>query len=305
VAQDATGVVQVISYHEGVGNSWHGHLVGGAFGYGLAEIIREAYSWLAQNFVAGDELYVFGFSRGAYSARSFVGLIRKCGNLKTPTENLVAAAYDLHRKKDADADSAAAIDFRASNSFETRVKLVGVWDTVGSLGVPLTGLKLPLFRDYYQFHDTELSKSVAYAYHSLALDEFRKDFAPALWAKTKPQNIEVEQLWFSGAHSDVGGGSDGGHLYEVALNWLQAKAERVGLSMQSLYEVEQADISAPIYDSFASFMFGLYRVLKFNRRFVRTFGGTVGEDIDESAKLRSRLALEPPYRPPVLAGVPN
>ena len=146
---DPEGTRQLIWYHEGVGTSWHGRLLGGAFGYGLSEIIRAAFQWLCENFKPSDELYVFGFSRGAYSARSFVGLIRKCGVLRSPTDQQIKDAYDLYRKKGDDPDGPEATNFRALYSWETRVKFVGVWDTVGSLGIPVTGLKLPFFRDYY------------------------------------------------------------------------------------------------------------------------------------------------------------
>jgi uncharacterized protein (DUF2235 family) len=299
------GARQLIWYHEGVGTSWHGRLVGGAFGYGLSEIIRAAYCWLCENFKPNDELYVFGFSRGAYSARSFVGLIRKCGVLRSPSDQQVADAYTLYRKKGDDPDGPEAAAFRARYSWETRVRFVGVWDTVGSLGIPVTGLKLPFFRDYYEFHDTELSKIVDYAYHALALDEFREDFAPTLWTKTKPENLAVEQRWFAGAHSDVGGGSEGGRLYELALNWMQQRAQDAGLAMKRVYEIETSDIKAPIHDSFGSFMFGLYRLFKLNKRYVRTYGKTVDEVISETVRARHALALSPPYDPPVLMDVPN
>lgn len=304
-ASGPDGVEQLISYHEGVGTSWHGRLLGGAFGYGLSEIIRDAYQRLCRSFEPGDELFVFGFSRGAYSARSFVGLIRKCGILKAPSDEQVAAAYDLYRKRGDDPDGPEATAFRSSRSWETRVRFIGVWDTVGSLGIPVTGFKLPFFRDYYQFHDTELSKIVDYAYHAVALDEFREDFAPTLWTKTKAQNIAVEQRWFAGAHSDVGGGSEGGRLYQLALNWMQARAQAAGLAMTSVYAIEPEDIRAPIHDSFATFMFGLYRLFKLNRRFVRAYGKTVDEVISETVAQRHLLALSPVYDPPVLMDVPD
>ena len=301
----ADEVPQLLSYHEGVGTSWHGRLIGGSFGYGLSEIIQAAYKWLAQNFEPHDHLYVFGFSRGAYSARSLVGLVRKCGVLRSATDQRVDAAYALYRKRGDDPDGPESTTFRALYSWETRVKFIGVWDTVGSLGIPLTGLKLPFFRSYYAFHDTELSKIVDYAYHAVALDEFREDFAPTLWTRTKPQNLAVEQRWFCGAHADVGGGSEGGRLHELALNWIQQKAMDAGLAMRSIYDVKPEDIKAPIHDSFATFMFGLYRIIKLNHRFVRTFGKTVGEVISDTVRARHALDLTPPYNPPVLANVPG
>ena len=125
------------------------------------------------------------------------GSFASAESYRSPSDQQVADAYDLYRKRGDDPDGPEATAFRAQHSWETRVRFVGVWDTVGSLGIPVTGLKLPFFRDYYEFHDTELSKIVDYAYHALALDEFREDFAPTLWTKTKPENLAVEQRWFA------------------------------------------------------------------------------------------------------------
>jgi len=156
-------------YDKGVGTHALDRLSGGIFGYGLSENIRDGYRWLAKHFQPGDELFLFGFSRGAYTARSLAGLIRKCGILRPPgmaevpeaqeqssghgvDENLVHQAYDLYRDKDIHPDSPEATAFRASFAQETRIRFVGVWDTVGSLGIPATGV--PFSRDFYEWHDT-------------------------------------------------------------------------------------------------------------------------------------------------------
>ena len=162
-------------YDKGVGTHALDRLSGGVFGYGLSDNIRDGYRWLAANFQPGDELFLFGFSRGAYTARSLAGLIHKCGILRSADESLVEQAYDLYRDKDIHPGSADATAFRASFAQDTRIRFVGVWDTVGSLGIPATGV--PFSRDYYTWHDTELSKIVDYAYHAHAIDEHRKDFA--------------------------------------------------------------------------------------------------------------------------------
>ena len=113
---------------------------------------RGAVSGRMIRYEPGDEIYVFGFSRGAYTARSLVGLIRKCGLLKNPTDDLVEQAYDLYRDKDVHPDSPNATAFRAAHSREIRVKFIGVWDTVGSLGVPLTGALIPWGREIGRAH---------------------------------------------------------------------------------------------------------------------------------------------------------
>ena len=184
---------QPYKYLTGVGTSWHNRLTGGLFGRGLSENIQAGYAWLSALCQPADQIYVFGFSRGAYTARSLVGLIRKCGLIKSPAS--LEEAYTLYRDKSVAPKDDKAVAFRAAHSRETRVRFIGVWDTVGSLGVPLSGV--PFSRDYYAWHDTALSKIVDYAYHAIAADERRADYKPAVWTSDSKQkdaeNIDVEQ----------------------------------------------------------------------------------------------------------------
>ena len=219
-------------YDAGVGTHWYDRLTGGAFGRGLSINIQQGYQWLSRTHAAGDEIFVMGFSRGAYTARSLVGLIRKCGLLTAPTEALVHQAYALYRDKRLHPDSAEAAAFRASFSRETRVRFIGVWDTVGALGIPLS--HVPFSRDYYRWHDTELSKIVDYAYHAIATDEHREDYKATVWSKRKPENIDVEQRWFVGGHGDIGGGYAQPQLSDIALAWM---AEKLSLANASVAEL--------------------------------------------------------------------
>ncbi|HWH09146.1 MAG TPA: DUF2235 domain-containing protein, partial [Candidatus Thermoplasmatota archaeon] len=203
--RDANGVPQVVFYDEGIGTGGLlDRVVGGATGRGLMRNVGDAYRFLVWNFEPGDEVYLFGFSRGAYTARSLAGLVRKCGILRKGQGCRFEEAYDFYRGDVHPRDPAAA-EFRRRNSVETRIRFLGVWDTVGALGVPgrLRGLTMRRHR----FHDVKLSSTVDHAYHAVAIDERRKAFAPALW-ETDPANAGqvVEQAWFPGAHSDVGGG---------------------------------------------------------------------------------------------------
>lgn len=289
---------QPCCYDEGVGTQWSNRLTGGAFGRGLSENIQEGYTWLSRWHMAGDRIFVFGFSRGAYTARSLAGLIRKCGLLNSVTAQTLRAAYDLYRDKDVHPDDPRAVAFRREHARETRIRFIGVWDTVGALGVPLS--QVPFSRDYYQWHDTELSKIVDYACHAVALDEHRKDFAPTLWTKAKPENIKVEQRWFAGSHTDVGGG-EGGTLPNLALRWLQDMAAEAGLELHDRITVAPADCRGPIADSFAAFMFGIYRWVR--RRHQRVFGAGVNEVVDESVWQRWRA--DPSYRPAALLNHPD
>jgi len=286
-------------YDPGVGVHALDWLSGGVFGFGLSKNIRDGYGWLAENFRPGDELFLFGFSRGAYTARSLAGLIRKCGILRVADKGLIQQAYDLYRDKDIHPDNPEAAAFRASFAQETRIRFIGVWDTVGNLGIPATGV--PFSRDYYQWHDTELSKIVDYAYHALAIDEHRKDFAPAVWTVRKPENVEVEQRWFVGAHSNVGGGYRNDPLPKLALAWLQHKAKAAGLGFKADVVVSDQDPLADINDSYSEFMFGLYKHFKGGKRHYRAFGRGVNETVDDS--VWKRWEARPDYRPPTLSGI--
>jgi uncharacterized protein (DUF2235 family) len=293
---------QPCRYLTGVGTSWHNRLSGGLFGRGLSENIMAGYAWLAKKYRPDDRLFVFGFSRGAYSARSCVGLIRKCGLPNSPSAENVQNAYELYRDKDVAPDDAKAVAFRAANSREIRVRLIGVWDTVGALGVPLK--RIPFSSDYYRWHDTALSKIVDYAYHAIATDERRKDYAAAVWTERKPENIDVEQRWFVGAHSNVGGGYDKqppDRLPNPALRWMQDKAELAGLGLRGKLEVRPEDCLAPIDDSYREFAFGTYKLL--HRPHDRPFGEGVNEKVDASVWLRWKK--EPSYRPGSLSRHPE
>jgi uncharacterized protein (DUF2235 family) len=289
-------------YDAGVGTHWYDRLTGGAFGRGLSENIRQGYAWLSRKHRDGDEVYVFGFSRGAYTARSLVGLIRKCGVLKNAGESRVHQAYDLYRNKDVAPDDPRAVDFRVRFSKEIRVKFIGVWDTVGALGIPLS--HVPFGRNYYSWHDTELSKIVDYAYHAIAIDEHRKDYKATVWTRMKPENKDVEQRWFIGAHANVGGGYNKrppDALPNPPLRWIQDKAAACGLVLNSRVEPGARDHLAGINDSHREFMFGIYRLFK--KKFNRPFGSGVNETVDDTVWKRWREL--PDYRPGTLAEHPH
>ena len=133
-------------YDRGVGTQWYGKLAGGAFGFGICRNIREGYKFLVDHHEPGDEIYLFGFSRGAYAARSLVGWIRNCGLVRrefAPAPDaddnpIIVEAYELYRARDDSADTDAALAFRSHYGQPgVRVKVLGVWDTVGALGIPV------------------------------------------------------------------------------------------------------------------------------------------------------------------------
>jgi uncharacterized protein (DUF2235 family) len=319
---DADGNPQLVNYIPGVGvKRGITHLLGGAFGYGLSDNVIDGYRWLCETWQPGDQLYLFGFSRGAYSARSLGGLIRKCGLLRRGADDSVAkadvsAAYDFYRDTRCKPDDPIGVEFRASHSIEVDIHFIGVWDTVGSLGIPDTASWFPYARSRYRFHDTELSKIVKYAYQALALDEHRADFAPTVWTRNpftlkpgetltskKLEQIEIEQRWFIGSHSDVGGGNDcdgAGRkpdpLPDLTLAWLQRKAIDAGMACSKLLVLAaDADSGVP-RNSYAEFMSGIYK--EFKSPIDRLLGTGVNEKVDNS--VWQRWLADASYRSPSL-----
>jgi uncharacterized protein (DUF2235 family) len=253
------GVAQLVFYDPGVGTSpGLEKITGGMFGHGLDENVMDNYRYLATNYQPGDELFLFGFSRGAFTVRSTVGLIRKCGILTKPDESLIRDAYRIYRLTEKPppgatwkpADSPTAEAFRNSYSHpREKIRFLGVWDTVGSLGIP--GRLRGLTAGKYKFHDVELSSWVIGAYQALAVDEHRQPFEPAIW-QTKPvDGQEVEQAWFPGAHSDVGGGYQQAGLSDQAFLWMVERAQRHGLVFDNAYLESRihADYSGKLHDS--------------------------------------------------------
>ena len=318
--RDAAGAEQLVEYIPGVGVApGMAHLLGGAFGYGLSGNVKDGYRWLCGQWQPGDEIWLFGFSRGAYTARSLGGMIRKCGLLRRDggaiADDAVAAAYAFYRDTVVKPGDDAAAAWRAARSLETDIHFIGVWDTVGALGIPGTAAWFPFARKRDQFHDTDLSHIVKHAYQALALDEHRADFAPTKWTRNpdmlapgesptakKPEQVEVEQRWFVGAHADVGGGNDhdGANrtpdpLSDPPLAWLQRKAMAAGLACKEVF-LPLPDAAAGVpRDSYGEFMDGVYKALK--PPFTRVIGGGVNETVDESVWQHARLA---DYRSPTL-----
>jgi uncharacterized protein (DUF2235 family) len=226
---------QISFYDDGVGAAgqpiWK--LLGGAFGTGLWQKIKDGYTKIAHVYEEGDDLFIFGFSRGAFTARSLAGMIAVCG-LPTLdfTDALVDAAFSAYRERDTARRQAMLAELADAKLFNAQIAMVGVWDTVGSLGIPaifggIDGL-------LYGFLDTSLHPDVLHAYHALSIDERRREFPATLWTPPFTASQTVEQVWFAGVHGDVGGGDSGDGsgttaLSDVALGWMMAKAASLGV----------------------------------------------------------------------------
>lgn len=281
--QAPDGTTQVVFYDWGVGTEKGlDRFIGGAFGEGLVKNVEDAYRFIMHNYEPGDQLFLFGFSRGAFTARSLVGLIRNCGLLHKLHADQLDDAVALYRKPDDPPDSEEAKRFRANYSREIDVHFIGVWDTVGALGIPLRWLH-KFTRAKHQFHDVQLSGIVKHAYHALAIDEQRWSFRPSVWeAFDKPGQV-VEQAWFAGVHSDIGGGYSATGLSDQSLAWMIEHATTYGLAFDPEYlsVVSKSDPLGTLHNTNQGFY-------KFMRPHLRPIGleGRANETISQPALQR-------------------
>jgi Uncharacterized alpha/beta hydrolase domain (DUF2235) len=202
----------IVFYERGVGTgAFLNRFFGGALGKGLTQNIRRAYKFLSFHYQPGDQVFIFGFSRGAFTARSLVGYIHAAGLLKRDdcTPELEQRAWEFYRTSPNDRLPGiwSSLTPSVHDRSALRVSCLGVFDTVGSLGVPFNQFRV-FNRDTYEFHDVELSALVDVNLHAMAIDEQRQPFEATLWrrSKFKKFNTVVEQVWFPGAHADIGGG---------------------------------------------------------------------------------------------------
>ena len=290
------GIEQVAFYDWGVGTD-RKKIAGGISGVGIDKNIMDCYRFVMHNYDAGDALFLFGFSRGAYTARSLAGFIRNCGILRREHAAQVLAAFRLYRQRSASSGPNAqrAIRFRRNYAVAdiTEIEFVGVWDTVGSLGIPVPFWGTLGEREFL-FHDTEPSKIVQHARHALAIDENRVDFEPTLWSD-KP-GMDLQQVWFAGVHSDVGGGYPERGLSDCAGQWMIREAGKSGLRFEQ--HLVNAVVPDP-EDAQHNERKGIYRARK---AFVRPVIGPVHKTVkarwlanahgyqNKSKALRERLA---------------
>jgi len=215
-------------------------VVGGAFGNGTAARIKATYHYLCKNYDRrrGDRVFMFGFSRGAFAARSLAGFAGRLGLLLANKLEHVERAYEIYERSEDPAHTELA-DFlekltgrrmvTSDDEYYLPMHFLGVWDTVASLGLPsrLEWLTAP----FTEYHQVEVPPSVMTARHALALHELRGFFEPLLWQPGG--HTDLKQVWFAGAHADVGGGYEVGQtgLSDIALRWMAEEAKRCGLNV--------------------------------------------------------------------------
>lgn len=238
-AKSSDGTIQKLYYDLGIGSEGNmlKKVFDGATGTGISENILQAYRFIMNNYEPGDELFLFGFSRGAFTVRSLSGLIRNSGILDIRNADKIEKAYELYRSRHPayHPKSEEATLFRKTYAVEesTKIKFIGVWDTVGALGNPL--FVHGILNGRNEFHDTELSSKIENAFHALAVDEKRTSFPATLWHQQKDvKNQVLEQVWFVGVHSDVGGGYPESALSDIPLLWMLEKAQGCHLSFEPL-----------------------------------------------------------------------
>ena len=260
-----------------------------AFGRGINRQIRRAYGWLATRYRPGDRIFLFGYSRGAYAVRSLAGVIDRVGLVRAEaaTERAVEAAYRHYRL---DPDSAAARAFAQAQCHPAvEVQMVGVFDTVKALG-----LRLPLLwlvtEAQHRFHDHRLGPAIRHGFHALALDETRAAFEPVIWSCPPGWTGHVEQVWFRGAHGDIGGQLGGfapaRPLADIPLVWMLEAAESCGLALPPDWRRRYpADPEAPALGSWR----GLGKLFLLRRE--RRIGADPSERLHPTA-LRSPRAAD-------------
>lgn len=361
-------VEQIVYYDEGIGTGFGflDPLIGGSMGAGLDKNIKDCYRFLVNNYVKGDQIHLFGFSRGAFTVRSLAGLIGKIGLLEKSDEYYIPEAFEHYRMKvyktDEELKDAASgwvsqwlprfireplqarvesrlrkssdesrkkIDFfkyGRLNPKTNKVKLfrrrdfkvnddvkinfLGVWDTVGALGIP-GALGLPIegplaawLNRKYAFHDVKLGKHILNAFHALAIDEKRRSFQPTLWNQKAAEGQKIEQVWFAGYHSNVGGSLSPDGPENYAFRWMVEKAQASGQGLKfddtylSYYQEraqDQKDAKAPLRNSMSLLyrIIGLYFFSEARRKIGAIEFGY--ESIHPSVCKRKQLNVGPEY----------
>jgi len=282
------GVDQVVFYHDGIGTRGPlDRVTGGAFGSGMENNIRVLYRFIVYNYQPGDELFFFGFSRGAFTVRTLAGFMNLVGLIEKDDDFFVPEVYACYESSQGPGSPQWQKAFKTVQG--TRpcppIHFIGVWDTVGALGAP--GFLGQWFnKNKYEFHDVALNPNIQNAYHALAIDERRTPFKPNIWNRPPGWAGNLQQAWFAGVHSNIGGGYSPDGLANEALHWIVEKAEGLGLEVDSHYlSFFHPCFNAHLNDSMTT----AYRALG---EYVRPIGEhlTAGETIHKSALDRRALA---------------
>lgn len=334
---------QKVMYIPGVGTGgrwstflgkWANKIGGGAFGWGLNRNIKVAYAALAQTYRQGDEIYIFGFSRGAYTARSLAGMLRKCGlpPRDAVSKRVVNKAFRIYRKRGTQnhpdsekiwkqrraispnyATSTKDKRDRGDNSFILEIEYLGVWDTVGALGIPknLLGTFAKHINKRHQFHDTDLTSMVKNARHAVALDERRKFYEPSLWSNLDSgangglnrgrtgAGRPFQQMWFIGDHRVLGGRSTARGLVAYPLAWIVNGAKKRGMTLKKNVAIPDAKADPSAQAPEMNNPKGFYKLAPN----LLAWRDGPAKTADRHFSVDKRLASDPLYRPRSMAAL--
>lgn len=291
IAPTADGMNQHVFYDWGLGSS-HDKFSAGITGKGIHKNILDGYRYIVQNYDEGDNIYLFGFSRGSYTVRAICGLINNCGIVKREFANQIDQAWKIYKdpSDNCHPNGKTSKEFRHNYCHVSNaVHFVGVWDTVGALGIPFS--LLGLFDRNDQFYDTKMGPNIKYARHALSIDEQREDFEPTIWRVR--EGVDLKQIWFSGVHCDVGGSykpdkSTGLFASDTPLGWMLDQARQAGLSIEAhLFESLTNGVEGKLHKSRTS----IYRVKKPFYRELDVEGTAIHPSV------KQRYEMDSKYRP--------
>ncbi|MEE9143958.1 MAG: DUF2235 domain-containing protein [Candidatus Binatia bacterium] len=303
---------QIAFYDPGVGtfsekpfifapSRWFGRLLGGAFGIGLQKNVEDAYAYLMDVYEDEDRVFLFGFSRGAHTVRRLASMLDKCGLLQRGSHNMIPYASRMYLDKTVthtylsdDPSKTVIAGFKETYCRPCPVHFIGAWDTVSALSKLRPRPKL----------DGILHKGIRHAYHAVAIDERRLKFPPNLWIEEDidPNQQTVEQVWFAGVHSDVGGWYDERGLSDIALSWMLKYATQEGLKVaDGFIESLNTDLMDKQLDKQHESWSGGWRLLPYVRRKIPE-GAKVHESVRQRMTADS-LPHNEPYRPKMLVQV--
>ena len=302
-------IPQIVYYDQGIGtkaigiqNSIIDSLIrtfGGGLGLGIDQKIQTAYRFLCLNYQPGDEIYLFGFSRGAYTVRCLAGLIYNSGLLHRKFIRKIPQAYELYREKQ-NPDNAPkgknAMAFRQQYGQEIPIKALCCWDTVASLGIPDMFSFLRLYqklKERYSFFDSTVNSTIEKAIHAVAIDEHRKSFDVTLMkCSSKRSSDQVTEVWFPGVHGSIGGGEQKNRgLSDATLLWMMGEVEKLGLDLDksSIEDGINPDYKIDFKQTKPWYDFGKVNIREIKGDF---------EDLHKSVKQRWKdPSITPPYRP--------
>jgi len=268
--EDRTGK-QIAYYDPGIGTDW-GKITSLIAGRGFSKNIIDCYRFIFENFEADDNIYLFGFSRGAATVRSLSAFIHLFGILPQSRSDLIEQAFSIYRTKDKVARKKKAdIFLQKHHTMWCKIKFLGVWDTVAALGLPIKWISVIIDKIFpHKFHSFDLSESVDFARQALSIDDERKAFHPVIWnpLQNDQQTKRMKQVWFCGVHTDVGGGYEEEDLSNISLKWMIQEATAKGLIIYIKSEAyiklmeSKPDINGIMHDEQKSFPGKLFKRVK-------------------------------------------